>query len=142
MKPVPIGVGIWAIAPALLVSLSACERANDPAVTIADRLQAGSKLLGREEGAHYILDYPAPGRAPSCAGVYRVQLTKVSALVVWCLDTAGNTIDSGSTTYHRNFVDVADNFLLTVPAKAGLRIDLERQGGRAVIVDVRPSTAG
>lgn len=129
------------LAPMLLFALAACERANDPAVTIAEGLQSASKLIGREPGAHYTMTYPEAGRSASCPGDYRAQFAQVGSLVVWCLDAAGNTIDSGSTTYHMNFVDTARSFLVVVPARARLLVELERRSDRAVIVAVRSTSS-
>jgi hypothetical protein len=121
---------------ALMLSLSACERPNDPAVLIADALQSADKQLGRDEGARYTLVYPHVGARPLCRGKYRVQFNEVGALIAWCLDDSGNTIDSGSTTYHSNFADTARDFIVDLPDGAPLHIDLERRGDRALIVDV------
>jgi hypothetical protein len=66
-----------------------------------------------------------------------VQIDKVGALVVWCYDTEGRTVSSHSTTYHSRYVETPRTFLLEKPARAPLTIDLERRGGRAVIVDAR-----
>lgn len=46
-------------------------------------------------------------------------------------------MSSHSTTYHSRFVDTPRTWILDKPAASTLTIDLQRQGGRAVIVDVR-----
>ena len=66
-----------------------------------------------------------------------MQLDKVGALIVWCKDTAGNTVSSHSTSSHNRAVDTADTFIVDKGAGETLIIDLERQDGRAVITGVR-----
>jgi hypothetical protein len=65
-----------------------------------------------------------------------VQLDKVGALIVWCKDAAGNTVASGSTTYHSRFIDTPQTYILEKPAGSTLVIEIERRNGRAVVVNV------
>lgn len=58
------------------------------------------------------------------------------ALIVWCTDTAGNIVASGSTSYHARFIDTPATYILEKPAGSILTIDLERRTGRVVVADV------
>jgi hypothetical protein len=79
-----------------------------------------------------------PQARASGVGPYRVQLDKVGAIIVWCKDAAGDTtVSSHSTSYHARFVDTVETRIVDKPAKEALVIDLERRGGRVVIVGVR-----
>lgn len=128
------------LGPALLLAVAAaagCGEFTDAATRIAFDIQANVGRLGAEPGARYSIQHRTPSRADQCTGPYRVQIDKVGALVIWCRDAAGRTVSSHSTTYHSRFVDTPRTWILDKPAASTLTIDLQRQGGRAVIVDVR-----
>jgi hypothetical protein len=64
-----------------------------------------------------------------------VQLDKVGALIVWCKDMAGNTVASGSTTWHSRFIDTPQTHIVEKDAGTTLVIEIERRAGRAVVID-------
>jgi len=124
----------------LLASLAVatgCDILTDAATRIAYDIEAGAGRLGNDPGAHYRIDHKTPSKRGDCDGPYTVQLDKVGALIIWCKDAAGRTTASHSTSYHARFVDTPQTWILDKPAGATLAIELERRGGRAVIVDVR-----
>ena len=110
---------------------------TDAATRLAYDIEAGSSRLRNDAGATYSIRHKTPSKAGECTGPYKVQLDKVGALIVWCRDAAGDTASSHSTSYHSRFVDTPQTYLLDKPPGSVLTIDLERRGGRAVIVDVR-----
>ncbi len=127
---------LWAAAAGLMTAMSACDFATDAAARIANDLQTGAGLLGKEAGARYTLKHAVPSKAGECTGPYTVQFDKVGLLVVWCKDANGVTVSSHSTSYHRNFADTAETFILDKPAAAPLIIELQRRDGRPVITKV------
>jgi hypothetical protein len=129
-------VRLLAVATALAAS-TGCGDWTDAATRIAFDLEAGTRQLGGADGARHSIRHATPSKAGECTGPYKVQIDKVGALVVWCYDTEGRTVSSHSTTYHSRFVETPKTYHLEKPAQAPLIIDLERRGGRAVIIDVR-----
>ena len=68
---------------------------------------------------------------------YKVQVDEAGAIIIWCYDANGtDTASSHSTSYHRRYVDTPTTYILDKGAGEALLIELERQGGRAVIVNV------
>jgi hypothetical protein len=114
-----------------------CDGLTDPATRLAADIEAASIRLSGVAGAGHTAFHKTPSKTGDCAGPYTVQFDKVGALIVWCKNAAGATVSSHSTTYHARFVDTQRTFILDKPSGSTLAIDLERRGGRAVIVDVR-----
>ena len=111
---------------------------TDAATRLAYDIEHGAGRVGRANGALYTLVHRVPSSASECVGPYRVQLDKVGAIIVWCKDAVGaTTVSSHSTSYHARFVDTVETRIVDKPAKEALVIDLERRGGRVVIVGVR-----
>ena len=110
---------------------------TDAATRLAYDIEAGAGRVGRADGSKYTLVHRVPSSAGECVGPYRVQLDKVGAIIVWCMDAAnGGTVSSHSTSYHARFVDTPETRILDKPAKEALVIDLERRGDRVVVVNV------
>jgi hypothetical protein len=121
-------------APAFIaVLLAGCL--TDAATRLAYDLEAAAGRVGRSDGARYRLEHRVPSKSGECAGPYRVQLDKVGAIIIWCMDAAGEkTVSSHSTSYHRRFVVTPQTHILDKAARATLIIDLQRSDGQIVIV--------
>ena len=122
---------------AAAVAASACDFATDPATRLAYDIEAGADLLGSDDGATFNIRHATPSNSGECAGPYKVQLDKVGALILWCMNAAGETVSSHSTSYHARFVETPRTYLVDKDAGETLTLELERRGERAVIVDVR-----
>jgi hypothetical protein len=118
-------------------TLAACGVITDPATRLAADLEDGADRLPQRDGATDAVHHATPSRPGQCDGPYKVQLDRVGAMIVWCKDTAGNTVSSHSTTSHNRAVDTSQTFIVDKGAGETLIIDLERRGGRAVITGVR-----
>jgi hypothetical protein len=118
-------------------TLAGCDAFTDAATRLAYDIESGAGRLGGDSGARYSIQHVTPSKAGECVGPYTVQLDKVGALVIWCKDATGGTVSSHSTTYHARFVHTPQTYILDKPAGATLTIDIERRGGRPVIIDVR-----
>lgn len=117
--------------------LAGCGVATDPATRLAADLVDVADQLPPRDGATDALHHATPSRPGQCDGPYKVQFDKVGALIVWCKDAAGNTVSSHSTSSHARAVETAQTFIVDKGAGQTLIVDLERQGGRAVITGVR-----
>jgi hypothetical protein len=120
-------------------AVAGCGFATDAATRLAFDIEVGANHLGRDEGSAYSVRHKTPSRAGECTGPYKVQLDKVGALIIWCMDASGRTVSSHSTSYHSRFVVTPQTWILDLPADSVLVIDLERHDGRAVVVGVHPS---
>jgi len=118
------------------VALAGCDL-TDPATRLAYDIEAGAGRLGAADGAAATIRHAVPSRAGECTGPYKVQVDKVGALIIWCNDASGRTVSSHSTTYSARFVQVPDTHIVDKPAGAALEIELVRQQGQAVVMDVR-----
>lgn len=118
-----------------LAAITGCDILTDAATRLAYDIKAAEGRLGREPGASYSVRH-TPADASECSGPYTVQLDKVGALIVWCKDAAGNTVASGSTTYHSRFIDTPITYIVDKPAGTTLVIEIERRNGRAVVTYV------
>jgi hypothetical protein len=121
--------------PSTLLLLGACDVFTDCATRIAYDIEADVGRLGNVEGSIYSIRH-TPADNDECGGPYTVQLDKVGALIVWCKDAAGNTVASGSTSYHSRFIDTPQTYKLDKPAGSTLIINVERRNGRAVVTGV------
>jgi hypothetical protein len=119
-----------------LAVMSGCNLLTDAATRLAYDMKAAEGHLGREPGARYSIRH-TPAEASECGGPYTVQLDKVGTLIVWCKDAAGNTVASGSTTYHSRFIDTPQTFIVDKPAGTTVVIEIERRNGRAVVTNVK-----
>jgi hypothetical protein len=118
-------------------ALAACDISTDPATRLAADLQEAADRLRLDEGATDSVHHATPSRPGECGGSYKVQLDRVGAMIIWCHDASGNTVSSHSTTSHNPAVDTARTWIVDKGAGETLIVDLERRGGRAVIMNVR-----
>ena len=118
-------------------AVAACGVVTDPATRLATDLEEGADRLPLREGATDAVHHATPSRPGQCDGPYKVQLDQVGAMLIWCMDAAGNTVSSHSTTSHNRAVDTSQTFIVDKGAGETLIIDLERRGGRAVITGAR-----
>jgi hypothetical protein len=121
----------------LAMSFNAACGLTDGATRIAYAIEAGVDGLAQAEGSRHAIQSISPARGGECAGPYKLQLDKVGALIIWCMDAAGAVASSHSTSYHARFIETPKTFLLEKAAGETLTIDLERRAGRASVVDVR-----
>jgi hypothetical protein len=119
----------------LLAAITGCDVLTDAATRLAYDIKDGAGKLGREAGARHTIQH-TPAMADECSGPYTVQLDKVGALIVWCKDSAGNTLASGSTTYHARFIETPKTYIVDKAAGATLLIEIERRNGMAVVTNV------
>lgn len=110
---------------------------TDAATRIAYDIEAGAGRLGGSEGSRVTIQHQTPSKSGECEGPYKLQVDKVGMLVIWCLDAAGTTVSSHTTSYFARFVDTPQTWILDKPSRAPLVIEIERRSGRAVVVDVR-----
>lgn len=122
---------------AAAIAATACDFATDPATRLAYDIEAGAEILGSENGATFNIRHATPSKSGECSGPYKAQLDKVGALILWCQDAAGETVSSHSTSYHARFVEMPQTYLIDKEAGETLTLELERRGGRAVIVGLR-----
>lgn len=116
-------------------TITACDILTDAATRLAYDIEDGAGSLGHEAGARYSIQH-TPAQADECSGPYTVQFDKVGALIVWCKDAAGNTVASGSTTYHSRFVDTPKTYIVDKATGTTLVIEIERREGRAIVTNV------
>ncbi|MCU0809509.1 MAG: hypothetical protein MUE59_00475 [Thiobacillaceae bacterium] len=120
------------IVPLLALLLTGCF--TDSATRLAlDIESATARMAGHER---FRIEH-RPAKSRECRGRYTVQLDKVGALIVWCFDSSGKVVASGSTSYHSRFIDAPQTWIVDKPAGSTLIIDVERRAGRPVVVDVR-----
>ena len=115
--------------------LAGCGFLTDPATRLDFELERATRSLGSADGARYTYVHTEPSGNGRCAGAYKVQIDKVGALVVWCLDEHGKTVASGLTTHHSNYMDAARTWIIDKQAGQPLYVEFERRGGRAVIIN-------
>jgi hypothetical protein len=120
-----------------LLWLTACEALSDPATRIAYAMEGKVSHLASRDGSRYTIRVNPPSGLAASGGSYSVQFDKVGALIVWYKDAGGKVTESGSTSYYSRFVDTPQTYKVTKPGSMALLIDFEREGGRAVIVNVR-----
>jgi hypothetical protein len=116
---------------------SACSLLEDPATSIAFTIESEVRHLGNAEGARYTIRYEPPAKLAANGDSYLVQFDKVGALIVWYMDANGKVTESATTTFYARFLVTPQTYKLDKPGNAALLIDLERQGSKAVIIDVR-----
>ncbi|HEX5127124.1 MAG TPA: hypothetical protein VFW00_10325, partial [Rhodocyclaceae bacterium] len=104
--------------PASFIMLAACGVGTDAATRLAYDIEGGANHLGDTSGSKYSIQHHTPSKSNECTGPYKVQLDKVGALIVWCMDAGGNTVSSHSTSYHARFVDTPQTYILDKPASS------------------------
>lgn len=124
---------------ALATLLAACsDFLTDGATRIAYEIESGAAAFKRSSAMSYSIKHVPQPSPEGCAGPYKLQLSERSALVIWCKDSSGsNVVASHTTTYHLNFVDVPQTYIVDKGAGEPTTIDLEKQGGRIVVVGVK-----
>ena len=120
----------------IAVSGAGCDSFTDPATRLAYAIEGGVGNLKHQPGAQYLIEHHSPTAGDECTGPYKVQLDKVGAIIIWCLDATGSVETSHSTSYHARFVSTPETILLEKPAGSTLTITLERRDGLAIITDV------
>ena len=85
------------------------------------------------QATRYTYVYTEPFGNGQCAGAYNVQIDKVGALVVLCLDGQGKTVTSGLATRHSKYMVAARTWFIVKQAGPPLYVEFERRGSRAVI---------
>ncbi|HTO54295.1 MAG TPA: hypothetical protein VMR50_13000 [Myxococcota bacterium] len=111
---------------------------TDAATRIAYDLEAGAKSLRASPAQSATVDHAPQRRPEGCPGGYKVQLSKESALVVWCEDSPdGPSVGSHTTTYHLNWVSVPETLSIYKPAGEHLVLQLEKRGDSIAVVSVR-----
>jgi hypothetical protein len=124
---------LFSVLPFLL--LAGCF--TDAATRLAYDLEEGSKRLGTSSGERAMVVHRTPSKEGECVASYKVQVDDAGAIIIWCYDANGaETVSSHSTSYHSRYVDTPRTYILDKGAAEPLLIELERQGSRAVIVDV------
>jgi len=111
---------------------------TDAATRLANDLESGAERVGQADGARWTVVHRTPSRRGECEGDYTVQIDQVGALIVWCKDQAGaKVVSSHSTSYHARYVSAPRTYHLEKKAGESLVIELERQGGRVIVVEAR-----
>jgi hypothetical protein len=126
----------WLVAAIAPAALAACSVGSDPATRLAADIEDGAGRLGSADGATLTVAHATPSKAGQCEGPYKVQLDRVGALIIWCYDSAGATVSSHSTSTHARSVDTRETFIVEKGVGETLSVQLERQRGHAVVVDV------
>jgi hypothetical protein len=119
-----------------VLCLAGCSVFEDAATSIAYDIERGVRHLGNKEGSSYVIVHDAKSRAGADARTIKVQFDKVGALIVWYSDADGEVLESGSTSYHSQFVDIPETIIADKPIDAALRIEVARRSGRAIVVAV------
>jgi hypothetical protein len=111
---------------------------TDAATRIANDLESGAKALRRSSAQSSTVDHAPKVEPEGCPGGYKIQLTKDSALVVWCEDSPdGPSVGSHTTTYHLNYVTVPETLSIFKRAGEHLELELQKRGDSAAVVAVR-----
>jgi hypothetical protein len=110
---------------------------TDAATRLAADLDSGSKRVGKSDGERATVVHRTPSKDGECMGNYKVQVDDVGAIIIWCYGEAGEVVSSHSTSSHNRSVMTPRTFILDKGAGEPLTIELERQGGRVLIADVR-----
>lgn len=112
---------------------------SDGATRLAYQIEAETAAFARAgESRATLVHRPLRRWGNGCAEAYKVQIDKVGALIIWCLDSrTGATTGSHSTSYHARFVDTPQTWIIEKKAGEALYIDLVKRGGKAEVVAVR-----
>jgi hypothetical protein len=124
-----------ALAILAVTALTAC---TDAATRIAYDLKAGASRLRESPEESATVDHAPQAIPEGCPGPYTVQLSKESALVVWCQDAIGApSTSSHITTYHLNSVTVPETLIVHKQAGEHARIELRKDGSRIAVVGLQ-----
>jgi hypothetical protein len=125
---------------ALLASVASAAfvACTDAATRIAYDLEAGAKGLRSSAKETSTVDHVPVAAPEGCPGPYTVQLSRESALVVWCQEAIGApSSGSHTTTYHLNFVSVPETLIVHKDAGEHTEIDLRKTGDSISVVGLR-----
>lgn len=109
---------------------------TDGATRIARDLEEGAVRARHAPDGQATVIHEPKASPEGCADDYRVQLTKDSALVIWC-STDGKVTSSHITTSHLPEVAVPQTWIVDKKAGEALTISLERRGNRVAVTDVQ-----
>lgn len=111
---------------------------SDAATRIAYDIEAETQSLSKTNSSAYTIQHKPTPWPDGCPHGYKVQFSKASALLVWCMDSpTALATSSHSTTYHLRFVDVPETFMIDKAKGEMLFIDVEKHGARPSIVRLR-----
>jgi hypothetical protein len=128
--------GFLALLAALL--LAGCSMDwTDAATRLAADLDSGSRRVGKSDGERATVVHRTPSKEGECMRKYTVQIDEAGAIIIWCYGETGEVVSSHSTSSHNRSVVTPRTFILDKGAGEPLTIELERQGGRVLIADVR-----
>ena len=108
---------------------------TDAATRLAGELDGGAARARRAPDGRATIVHRPKASPEGCAEDYRVQLTKDSALVVWC-SSAGKVTSSHVTTSHLPAVSVPQTWVVDKRAGEALTIALEKHGERMLVTGV------
>ena len=121
-----------------LLGLALLCGCTDGATRIAHDIESGVAAFRNSAATSYSIKHVPEAHPAGCSGPYSVQLGADSVLVIWCKDATGSRIvASHGTTHHLRFVDVPHPLKAEKPAGDPLYIELEKQGERMVVVNLR-----
>lgn len=76
-----------------VTQLAGCDVGTDAATRLAHDIETGASRLEARDGSEYSIEHRTPSRSGECEGPYAVQLDKVGALIIWCKDAGGTTLN-------------------------------------------------
>lgn len=133
----PVRQEMKRILPLIIVlCLVSCSIFEDAATSIAYDIKSGVRHLAKADGSTHVIIHDAKSRAGADARTIMVQFDKVGALIVWYKDMDGKVLESGSTSYLSRFVDIPKTILMEKPIDSSLKIEVQRQNGRAIVLNV------
>lgn len=118
----------------LAMLLSGC---TDGATRIALQMESEVSHFGDSSATTYSYEHIPKASPAGCAGAYKLQFGARSASVVWCKGPNGEVTSSHTTTYHRDFVQVRETFIVEKATEEPTTIESEKRGGAVVVADVR-----
>lgn len=118
----------------LLLTLTGC---SDAATRVAEDIEESAKKLDQPGASEYTITHVPKSWPEGCDGDYTLQLSQASSLLVWCKDASKKATSSHTTTYHLNFVDVPETFIVDKHAGEPAYIRIEKRNGKATVVGVR-----
>ena len=122
----------------LVVTLLLLTGCTDSATRIANDIQSGAEALRNSPNDTLELRHISKAEPDGCNDSYKVQFSRNSAIVVWCIDSkTGATTSSHITTYHLNFVKVPESYVLEKQRGEPLLIDLSKTGNDISVENVR-----
>jgi hypothetical protein len=117
------------------IALVAC---TDAATRVAYDIEAGAKKLRGSAAATLTVDHAPEATPEGCPGGYTLQLSKASALLVWCQDAIGApSASSHTTTYHLNYVIVPETLVIHKERGEHVLLELTKQGDAVAVLGLR-----